>query len=105
MAGERTVAIHPKAPPKPAVGMACNGCGVCCALTPCPWGRLFFWRRRGACPALEWLEAEGRYACGLVRRPADHLAWLPRRLERPARTVFKRWIAADGGCDCDAVLD
>ena len=32
--------LHPSAPPKPAEGAACNGCGVCCAWQPCPLGVL-----------------------------------------------------------------
>lgn len=100
-----SVVLHAEAPPKPAAGQPCNGCGVCCALTPCPWGRLVFRRRQGSCPALEWLEGESRYACGLVRQPTVQLSWLPRRLEGPASFLFKRWIAAGGGCDCDAETD
>ena len=37
--------LHPAAPAKPAVGAACNGCGVCCAWQPCPLGMLVSGRR------------------------------------------------------------
>ena len=36
----RVIAIHPAAPPKPAWGEPCNGCGVCYAWQPCPLGVL-----------------------------------------------------------------
>ena len=46
--------LQPEAPPKPALGAACNGCGVCCAWQPCPLGVLVSGRRQGACRALWW---------------------------------------------------
>ena len=32
--------LQPEAPPKPALGAPCNGCGVCCGWQPCPLGVL-----------------------------------------------------------------
>jgi Fe-S-cluster-containing hydrogenase component 2 len=96
------VQIHRAAPAKPATGEACNGCGVCCAAEPCPVGIILFRRRRGPCPALEWLGGEARYRCRLLTAPAAQLRWLPARLEVPTRRLFARWIAAGSGCDSNA---
>lgn len=100
---QRTIDIHPAAPAKPAVGQACNGCGVCCLLETCPVARLRFLQRNGPCPALEWSATESRYRCGLLRRPAHYLP-LPPRGEPLARRLLARWIAAGQGCDCDASI-
>lgn len=84
----RVIEIHPDAPPKPALGAPCNGCGVCCLAEPCPLGVLISRRRHGACSALQWDGA--RYACGaLTAQPRGLRGWLVRR-----------WIAAGAGCDC-----
>ena len=42
----QTIHLHRDAPPKPAVGAPCNGCGVCCAAAPCPASLLIFSRRQ-----------------------------------------------------------
>lgn len=83
----RVILLHADAPPKPAVGEACNGCGVCCAAEPCPLGMLLSRRLRGACSALQWDETGQRYRCGAFggRLPK---AWVA------------RWIGAGRGCDC-----
>jgi hypothetical protein len=94
------IAIHAAAPPKPALGAPCNGCGVCCAALPCPVSRVLLGHRHGACPALQWRAAEHRYACGMVVAPADFLHWLPPRWGPFAGRRFARWIAAGAGCDC-----
>lgn len=88
----KIIHLHRQAPPKPAPGAPCNGCGVCCAAETCPLGLLLFRRRRGPCPALEWHadEGGGRYRCGLLVPP------------RPLHALFARWIAAGTGCDSDA---
>lgn len=70
------------------MGAPCNGCGLCCLAEPCPLGMLLSRRRRGACVALRWSEAEQRYRCGAVAHP-----WLGR--------LARRWIAAGAGCDAD----
>lgn len=91
----KEVCLHRDAPPKPSVGAACNGCGVCCSLAPCPLSRWLLGHRAGTCPALRW---QGRrYVCGLTVAPTGLARWLPRRL-------VLRWIAAGGGCDCDAEI-
>lgn len=95
------IAIHREAPPKPALGTACNGCGVCCAALPCPVSHLLLGHRRGACPALLWLATEQRYRCGMVMAPSNHLRWLARRWSAFIGRHCARWIAAGIGCDSD----
>ncbi|MCX8018188.1 MAG: hypothetical protein N2690_09860 [Rhodocyclaceae bacterium] len=87
--------LNAAAPDKPLPGAPCNGCGVCCALSPCPLSRCLLGHRQGACPALLW-ENE-RYVCGLIVAPAGWARLLPRRLRL-------RWIGAGCGCDGDAEL-
>ena len=93
------IAIHAAAPPKPAPGAPCNGCGVCCAALPCPLSRLLLGHRHGACPALQWRKTDARYFCGMVTEPARFLGWLPQSLEAFAARRCARWIAAGRGCD------
>jgi hypothetical protein len=85
------IRIHALAPPKPALGAACNGCGVCCLSEPCPVGMLISLRRTGACRALRWDEGAARYRCGLMAH-------------RTLRPIVARWIAAGQGCDSDALV-
>lgn len=92
--------LHRQAPAKPAVGEACNGCGVCCALETCPLALLRFRQRRGPCPALEW-NGE-RYRCGLLLRPRHYWPWLPASWAAPWQRWSARWIASGIGCDCSA---
>ena len=103
----RVILLHPQALPKPEAGRTCNGCGVCCAVAPCPLGIWLSRRRHGACVALSWSDgadgegaegAEGRYLCGAVAEPARWLPWLPKRV---AGALARRWIAAAKGCDSD----
>lgn len=101
---ETVIYIHREAPPKPLMGDACNGCGVCCAAEPCPVSRLFLKRETQSCKALEWHAPHGRYFCGMVLKPKNYLPWLPNRLSNFASRCFKRWIAADWKCDSDATL-
>ncbi|MDB5846838.1 MAG: hypothetical protein JWP29_590 [Rhodoferax sp.] len=93
--------IHPSAPPKPEFGAPCNGCGVCCLAEPCPVGVLYSRRRHGACDALRWDEPLGLYRCGLAAEPLTLIGWpgAPRWLQRWARRLVQRWIAAGDGCD------
>lgn len=96
------IKIHPQAPAKPALGAPCNGCGICCLVEPCPLGMLVSRRRRGACRALRWREAEYRYVCGMLAEPLAVLGWrgrLARALEPALRRLARRWIAAGRGCD------
>nr|WP_101047214.1 hypothetical protein [Macromonas nakdongensis] len=95
--------IQPAAPPKPALGAPCNGCGLCCLAEPCPLGMLLSRRRRGACVALRWSAPQGRYLCGAMADPADVLGrwgWWP-----PVRWWVRRAISAGRGCDAALQVD
>jgi len=96
---QTTILIHAKAPPKPALGEACNGCGICCATEPCPVSMVALLQFKGACRGLMWQEKESRYACGMVVQPAAYLRWLPARLENWAGRLAAKRIAAGQGCD------
>lgn len=90
------IRIHADAPLKPALGAACNGCGVCCLAEPCPVGMLVSLKRSGACHALRWDDVARGYRCGLMQSSTGSRtpwAWFARRL-----------IAAGAGCDSDAEL-
>ena len=99
----QTIHIHLDAPPQPAWGDACNGCGVCCAAEPCPVGVLVSGRRQGACKALLWNDAESRYRCGVVSEPQRFVA--PRWIAPYAARFALRMIAAGKGCDCDLEVE
>jgi len=104
-----TFYIFPQAPDKPALGAACNGCGVCCLLEPCPLGVLLSGHRRGACSALRWQADAGIYRCGAIVAPQEVLqARLPSWLHGAGfwwgwllRRSARRWVGAGIGCDCD----
>lgn len=102
----QVIQIHRDAPLKPALGAACNGCGVCCLAAPCPMGILVSRRRRGACRALQWQEAAGVYRCGMISAPQQILRtlhpswrWLIAWAAVPVAWLARRWIAAGTGCD------
>lgn len=96
------ILLHQAAPPKPAAGAACNGCGVCCAWQPCPLGVLVSRRRHGSCRALWWSPAHAQYRCAMVSGASRLWPWLPAPAERALQRLARRWIAAGLGCDCDA---
>jgi len=98
---QSVIYLHPQAPPLPAAGRPCNGCGVCCTYAPCPLGMLLSRRRRGACRALRWVVSEGRYRCGALDAPGPHLRGLPGAW---ARRLVRRWIAAGEGCDASLAV-
>jgi len=77
---------------------------VCCLAEPCPLGQLLSGRRQGACDALRWNGAHGRYQCGVVADPADIWPGLPTAAVPWARRLALRWIGAARGCDSDAEL-
>ena len=104
---QQVIYLQLLAPPKPALGQPCNGCGLCCLAEPCPLGMLISRRRSGACAALVWREREQRYDCAaahlaepLVRRRLPR--WMGpwrRTLAQLARRWALRAIAAGQGCD------
>jgi len=101
----RTVWIHPEAPPKPAVGEPCNGCGLCCLAEPCPVGVLVTLRTQGPCRALEWSGADRRYRCGMLVHPTRYLGASGLPPQSLPNRLLRRWsarmIAAGIGCDAD----
>jgi len=97
--GEKTIWLHREAPLKPLAGTPCNGCGVCCASSPCPVSLVFLRQRGGSCPALQWDDRERRYRCGMAQTPGQFVRRLPARLHGVMRRLVLRWIAADTACD------
>jgi hypothetical protein len=95
---DKIIFLHAVAPPKPAEGATCNGCGVCCSHAPCPLGMLLTRRVSGACVALSWNASASLYQCGALVEPKRWLPWLPSDV---ARRLVLRWIAATEGCDSD----
>ncbi len=92
--------LHEAAPAKPAWGEPCNGCGVCCAYAPCPVGILISKRRTGACVALEWVDGESRYRCGVLVHPARYTGLQAGWMQNLTTRLAKRMISAGSGCDC-----
>lgn len=84
------------APAQPALGAACNGCGVCCAAESCPLGILLTGRRQGACQLLVWDPARSHYLCSALAFPGQYWRWLPPSW---AKRLAYRWIAAGRGYD------
>jgi hypothetical protein len=101
----RVIRIEPEAPPKPAFGAACNGCGVCCLAEPCPLGAVLSGRRRGACDWVRWDAAEQRYRCGAAVLEAAQLPPGARWLAPALQAVARRWISAGSGCDCSLEVE
>ncbi len=93
--------IHPDAPAKPALGVACNGCGVCCLLEPCPIGQLVSRRKTGQCVAVQWDADHSVYRCGMVTDPAAVMGKGWRWATPMIRRLALRWISAGSGCDAD----
>jgi hypothetical protein len=104
---QHIILIHPDAPPKPVPGAACNGCGVCCLLEPCPLGVVLSRRRHGACVAVRWYDEQRQYRCGAMVASTEVLGevlpgltgGLIRVLAPMLSVLAKRWIAAGEGCD------
>lgn len=93
--------LHADAPPKPAEGAPCNGCGLCCLAEPCPLGMVVSRRRHGACVALRWDDGHARYLCGMVADPGGVVGVRHRWLTAPLAWLARRWIAAGVGCDAN----
>jgi hypothetical protein len=95
----QVIHIHVEAPPMPALGAPCNGCGLCCLAEPCPLGQLVSRKRLGACDALRWSEVESRYRCGVLTDTEGLLGPRWRWAAPLLRLLARRWIAAGVGCD------
>jgi hypothetical protein len=88
-------------PMKPAFGAPCNGCGICCKAVPCPIARDLLAAFEGPCPALEL--DEGRYWCGLLRNPHQHIYGLKEKpwVDPIIRSMIMESGAFGVGCDSD----
>jgi len=103
----QVIHIHTSAPHKPALGQACNGCGLCCLAEPCPLGMVLSAKRTGACVALRWNAPAQQYRCGVVVNATEALGqalppalrWLAPLLGWPLARLARRWISAGSGCD------
>lgn len=104
---QQIILIQPAASAKPAVGMPCNGCGVCCLYAPCPLGVVLSRRHQGPCVAVRWSEDAAQYRCGaLCESEAVLLSLFPGRMCSSATwlapalgRLAKRWIGVGIGCD------
>jgi len=99
-----TVELHSFAPAKPEYGAHCNGCGVCCALEPCPVAHVFLFQIKGRCRALLWQDDANRYVCGMVVCPDRYVRLIPHALRKRSGRFFASRIAAGAGCDFAAEL-
>lgn len=100
-----TVELHPLSPAKPDYAAPCNGCGVCCALEPCPVAQVFLLQRSGKCRALLWQDESRRYLCGMAVCPDRYVGLIPERLRAHAGRFFASRIAAGAGCDFAAEME
>lgn len=87
---------------KPAIGLPCNGCGLCCRIQVCSAGSYLLGlvqtlgdRATGPCPAL--VQDGDRQVCGLMRRPTHYLK--ARRGPTVLREAVAVLIGAGAGCD------
>jgi len=104
----QVIHIRTEAPAKPALGMACNGCGVCCLVEPCPLGVLLSRSRKGPCKALQWTADLKQYRCGVLGASGqseehgmeEQPSLLRSSFARLRARMVARWIAAGSGCDC-----
>lgn len=90
--------IREIAPPKPARGSACNGCGVCCAAEVCAIGMAVMPDAQTPCPAMEF--EHGRFWCGLVRNLPKY-APMSNDVGRIVSETFSRMLGINMGCDSD----
>lgn len=98
--------MNGQTPVKPEHGQACNGCGVCCFVAPCPAAVLFLGAdpEGGRCPAL--VREDDLYRCGLVLRPtaflpgAKLIEWTP-EADANIAPFFRKNCGIGTHCDAD----
>ena len=101
----RLIELHPLAPAKPDYSARCNGCGVCCAVGPCPVAHLLLLQLKGKCRALLWQDEANRYMCGMVVYPDRYVRLIPQSLRGRIGSFFASRIAAGAGCDFATEMD
>lgn len=99
------IELHHLAPDKPDYSARCNGCGVCCAVEPCPVAHLLLLQLKGKCRALLWQDEASRYVCGLVVHPDRYARLIPQSLRGSIGSFFASRIAVGAGCDFAAKID
>lgn len=83
-------------PRKPLEGEACNGCGLCCAVQLCALALEFLADAVAPCPAMEF--ADGRFWCGLARRPSRYFG-TPASSNRLIGPLVHAALNIGEGCD------
>jgi len=87
--GEMGIALPPVIQTKPAFGLPCNGCGLCCAEEVCGIGKMVHGEIDGPCPSLVLIGE--LYRCGLVM--AEAIGNLP--------PLISDALAIGKGCDSE----
>jgi hypothetical protein len=80
--------VRPDAPPKPAYGQPCNGCGLCCSVEVCKIGQAALGEDTQA-PCELMLFENGRFWCKLVL--AENMAGM--------EPIIAQALGAGRGCD------
>lgn len=91
--------------PKPKLGEPCPGCGLCCKMEPCGLAQeIMGHTTKGPCRALE--EEDGKYICGLVKRPAFYMFGEENVPESETGWLSVLYANALGiGRGCDAITE
>lgn len=79
---------------KPKFAEPCNNCGECCRLEQCEISEIFL-PERLPCAALEF--ENGRFVCGMVKRPSYHLG-LNFNADETLVPLVKEILAIGQGC-------
>ena len=87
-----------RAPEKPTIGSPCNGCGYCCAASPCDIARDMIGVTEGPCPAMQF--EDGRFWCGMVRTPSAYIGG-PAFADEIIGRMVATALGVNRGCDAD----
>jgi Fe-S-cluster containining protein len=90
-------------PLKPTHGKPCNGCGYCCAASPCGVAREYIPEHPedGPCLALE--HEAGRFVCGMIRRPSHYMALPNDWADKILGEIIANALGAGKGCDASDI--
>ena len=78
--------------PKPEFGKPCNNCGLCCRVEACHVSKTFLRSEQAPCIALEF--HDGKFFCGMVRRPSYYLSVSHLNLGGEADKILSEKFAA-----------